>query len=169
MKMKYSWIIQANKKHPASMREARISMNLTRFSVCVHPRDRHLMGANTKAVLFACLKHCQWFLSKHLLFLIKILFPLHKNDNSPPLPPLNEAENGRLCKPGRHIIHFLLPALLTLAEINVEWSHSLDYILTGQMSPTTSPPISSATEWSEIGENGVGVTHLSSFLLPDKH
>lgn len=144
MRRKYSWIIQANKKHPASMQEARISINPKRFLVCLHPGDWHRRGPNTKAVLFACLKHCQWSLSKHLLFLIKILFPLCENYIS--FFPLNEAENGDCVRPARHIIHFLLPASLTLAEINVEWSHWLNCILTGQMSPWTSALLSSAAE-----------------------
>lgn len=34
--------------------------------------------------------------------------------------PLNEAENGDCVRLAKHIIHFLLPASLTLAQINAE-------------------------------------------------
>lgn len=149
MRRKYFWIIQANKKHPLSMQEARISINRTRLLVCLHPWDWHHRRPNTKPILFACLKHRQWCLSKHLLFLIKILFPLHKNyiyffHLMKLRMEIVWDQGGTLC------IFYYQP--LTLAEINVEWSHWLNCILTGQMSPSTSALISSATEWSEMGE-----------------
>lgn len=96
------------------MQEARNSINLGRCLVCLHPRDWHHRGPNTKPVLFACLKHSQEFAIPHenpisTTWKLYLFF----------FPHLMKRRMEFVWGQAGTLL-FLLAASLTLAEINVE-------------------------------------------------
>lgn len=155
MRRKYSWIIQAYTKKntlQACAERELISIWWDSWSFFTHEID--ITGDRVQPVLFACLKICQLFLSN-------ICHPSSKSYfHSGKWYPFNEAENGDCERPLRHFMHFLWPAFVALAEINVEWNYCLNCILTGHHEPLQRPR--TQTDWGEMAENERDVRRLSS-------